>query len=86
MKIETPVRQQYKDDKAYFTGQYGMGYLIINAKTGEAVATAPTLEQAEQNLAKAQAKHPEIAYRIEDAGKSDSAYHKEDSPFRFKPL
>ena len=86
MKKVTNVPQQYTEDKANYTGKFGMGFLVIVRKTGEVFATAPTLEQAEAALARAEALADGKGYGIEDAGYTDSQGHSEDSPFRFRPL
>ena len=86
MKKVTTVPQQYTEDKANYTGKYGMGFIIIVRKTEEVVATAPTLAQAEDELKKAQALGDGKDYVIEDAGYTDSLGHTEDSPFKFRPL
>lgn len=86
MKKETIVPQQIMSDKANYTGKYGMGFLVIESKTGEVAACVPTLEQAECALAAAQEKCCCTKYEIVDAGYTDSLYHKADSPFRFKPI
>jgi len=86
MKKVTTVPQQYKDDKANYTGKFGMGFQIEDRKSGRPYATAPTLAQAEAALEAAKAATGNQDLVIEDAGFTDSLYHKADSPFRFKPL
>ena len=84
MKEKAVQRQQVSADKTYFTGAYGMGFRVVDKKTGEVKSTAPTLEQAEGNLGKLKEKYPGRKFEIIDNGYLDSKNYAEDWKFQVK--
>ena len=83
-EVET-VRQQYVNDKHYYTGEFGQGFIIKDHETEAVVETAPTLEQAEWTVKRFTEKTGK-AYDIVDAGDQDAKGHADGSPFKFVPI
>ena len=80
------VRQQYVKDEHYYTGDYGQGFLIKDAATGEVVETAPTPEQAAGTIERLSKKWPGTSYEVVSAGNQDAKGHVDGSPFKFVPI
>ena len=83
-EVET-VRQQLVNDKHYYTGDNGQGFIIKDSETGAVVETAPTYEQAEWTVAKFK-ESTGRAFEIVSAGDQDAKGHADGSPFKFVPV